>query len=106
MRTQQFIIQTKTTTDDGIGGKNTNWSPWGIVRGYIDMLTGGDDNPQNNAFVEESTHILILPEFTSGITDNMRVIDAMGRWYHITYSDDPVGQSHHNEIYLKYAGVI
>jgi len=100
-----FVIKQKTSTSDNIGGVSETWSDVMMIHGYIDMLTGSDQNTTQNAFVEQSTHILIVPTHTDGIIDKMRVVDAMGRYYDITYVDDPVGQKHHLEIYLKYGGV-
>lgn len=102
---QSYLIKQKTTSDDGIGGKTFAWSDVTTVNGYVDMLTGTDQNGVQNAFVEQSTHVLIIPIYTDGITDKMRVVDAYGRYYDITFVDDPVGQRHHNEVYLKFGGV-
>ena len=102
---QEFKIQVMDQVDNGIGGFNEDWAEFKTVQGYIDLLTGTDLNTLQNAFTEQSTHILIVPEFTPGITDDMRVVDGAGRYYTITYVDDPVGQGHHNEIYCKYGGV-
>lgn len=101
---QEFEIQSQIEVDDELGGSIVQWNYWGKVEGYIDMLSGSDLHSLQNAITEESTHILIIPIFTEGITDGMRVIHN-NRYYSITYSDDPVGQRHHNEIYLKYGGV-
>lgn len=106
MITQTFTIQNQTVMDDGIGGKTTTWGNWGTVDGYLDLISGTDENTIQNAFTERSTHILIIPEFKPGITDKMRVIDSAGRAYNVSYSDDPVGQGHHNEVYLTYSGVV
>lgn len=102
---QSYLIKQKTPSDDGIGGKTFTWSDVMTVSGYLDMLTGTDQNAVQNAFVEQSTHVLIIPTFTEGITDKMRVVDAYGRYYDIAFADDPVGQRHHNEVYLKFGGV-
>lgn len=103
---QPFEIQKKTQTDDSIGGFIEEWKEFVIVEGYIDLLTGTDQNNVQNAFVEDSTHVLIIPKYTEGITDNMRVVDSDNRYYSITYSDNPVGINHHNEIYLTFGGVL
>lgn len=103
---QEFKIQVMDQVDNGIGGFNEDWVTFKAVQGYIDLLTGTDLNTLQNAFIEQSTHILIIPEFTPGITDDMRVVDETNRYYTITYVDDPVGQHHHNEIYCKYGGVV
>lgn len=103
---QEFKIQVMDQVDNGIGGFNEDWAVFKAVQGYIDLLTGTDLNTLQNAFIEQSTHILIIPEFTPGITDDMRVVDETNRYYTVTYADDPVGQGHHNEIYCKYGGVV
>lgn len=99
-----FDIEQKVQVDDGIGGMIEIWDVFKPVQGYIDLVTGTNLNTIQNAFIEQSTHILVIPTFTKGITDDMRVVDSNGRIYGITYSDDPVGVGHHNEIYCKYEG--
>lgn len=91
---------------DGLGGLIDDWGLFKTVSGYLDLLTGTDSNLTQNAFVENSTHILVVPDYVSGITDKMRVVDAIGRMYEITYSDDPVGVHHHIELYLKFGGEV
>lgn len=98
----QEIIGQKT---DGIGGLIDDWGLFQRVSGYLDLLTGSDDTNQQNAFTEDSTHILVIPQFTDGITDKMRVMDSNNRIYAITYSDNPVHVKHHTELYLKFEGV-
>lgn len=103
---KSFAIQEYTSIDDGIGGTIKAWTTKITVEGYIDLISGTDRHSMQNAFTEESTHILIIPHFTKGVADDMRVVDKDRRFYHITYSDDPMSQQHHNEIYLKYGGVL
>ncbi|MER2001294.1 MAG: phage head closure protein [Carnobacterium inhibens] len=99
-----FDIEQKTSVDDEIGGTFEEWAVFKLVKGYIDLVTGTDLNTLQNATIEQSTHILIIPIFIKGITDDMRIVDSNGRIYGITYSDDPVGIGHHNEVYCKYEG--
>ncbi|WHK92585.1 head-tail adaptor protein [Enterococcus faecalis] len=101
-----FLQEVKGQKPDGLGGLIDDWGLFKEVSGYIDLVTGTDETTKQNVFVEESTHILIIPEFIEGITDNMRVVDQTNRYYDITYSDNPVGIKHHNEIYLKFEGVL
>lgn len=103
---QEFVIQEYADVDDGAGGFVGSWNDLLTVEGYIDMMSGTDLSGIQNAITEESTHILIIPAYTLGITDAMRVVDKDKRYYTITYADDPVGQQHHNELYLKYGGVV
>jgi len=103
---QSFTIEEYTQDDDGIGGVFETWAKFKTVKGYLDLVTGTDINAVQNAIIEQSTHVVIIPSFTTGITDKMRIVDVDNRWYSITYADDPVGQHHHNELYVKYGGVI
>ena len=103
---QTFEIEVMAQVDDGIGGFTENWAPFKTVQGYLDLITGTDLNTLQNAFTEQSTHVLIIPKFTTGITDKMRVVDSQNRYYTITYADDPVGVGHHNELYIKFGGVL
>ena len=102
----RFLIQAKTQADDGIGGFAEDWSDLKEVFGYLDLVTGTDLNSVQNAIIEQSTHVLILPEFISWVTADMRIVDSLKRYYTITYADDPMGVHHHNELYCKFGGVI
>ena len=102
----RFLIQAKTQADDGIGGFTEDWSDLKEVFGYLDLVTGTDLNNVQNAIIEQSTHVLILPEFISWVTADMRIVDDQKRFYLITYADDPMGVHHHNELYCKFGGVI
>ena len=102
----RFLIQAKTQADDNIGGFTEDWSDLKEVFGYIDLVTGTDLNSVQNAIIEQSTHVLILPEFISWVTADMRIVDSLKRYYTITYADDPMGVHHHNELYCKFGGVI
>lgn len=104
---QTFRIQQKIQTDDDIGGFNELWSDFTTLDGYIDLVNGTDINTVQNAYTEQSTHILVIPEYpvATTITDEMRVIDSVGRFYVVNYVDDPVGVHHHLEIYLTFGGV-
>lgn len=100
---QTFRAQKRKETTDGLGGSDETWgytlSP---IRGYLDMSSGTDKNGAHFAEVEQSTHILIIPDYFEGLTDDMRIVDSKGRAYQITYVDDPVGIGHHLEVYLEY----
>lgn len=101
-----FVIQVEKSVPDGINGHRKAWVEVTNVEGFLDLITGTNLNPVQNAFIEDSTHILIIPNFVPGITDKMRIVDQHNRFYLITYADDPVGVGHHNEVYCKYGGVI
>lgn len=101
---QTFKVEQNNKAPDGIGGYVDNWELFKTIDGYLDMLTGTDLNSVQNAITEQSTHVVVTLEYYAGITDQMRIVDDAGRLYTITYSDDPVGINHHNELMLNYAG--
>lgn len=103
---QTFEIEAMTQVHDGIGGFTEGWAEFKKVQGYLDLITGTDLNTLQNTFTEQSTHVLIIPQYTDDITDKMRVVDSKNRYYTITYADDPVGVGHHNELYIKFGGVL
>lgn len=105
---QTLSIIGQRQTDDGIGGVTTTEDILLLVKGYIDAVGTGTDAPSQytKGFIEQSTHVAIIKPIPKAlvITDKMRLADANGRHYDITFVDDPVGINHHLEVYLKYTG--
>lgn len=99
-----FSIMQKARIDDGIGGFTYSFTKLKDVQGYIDLMNGTDLATKQNALIQESTHLAIIPDFTQGmgITADMELIDDMGKTYVITYADDPVNAHHHWELYLTF----
>lgn len=89
-------------------GTTETWAVEGGLTGWLDMLTGSDlpSGSGDNAFVEESTHVLITDGMPATVPTNADriVTDVLGRVFHVTYVDDVTGVGHHLEIYLRHAG--
>ena len=104
---QAFTIERPTHVYDPLG-TTTTWDDAGKVNGWIDLLTGTDlpTGGSDNAFVEESTHVLITDGMPDVIPTDADVIrrDSTGRAFHVTYVDDVTGVGHHLEIYMRRAG--
>lgn len=99
------MIQSLVDQPDGMGGTIRDWVDSQVLHGYLDLVSGSNQQHAiHNAQIEESTHILIVPEYQLEVMDKMRVVDQNSRKYTITYVDNPVGINHHLEIYLKFAG--
>lgn len=84
-------------------GSTEEWAELGEVRGWLDLITGTDlpTGGGENAFVEESTHVLItdgIPTLT--LTDADRIV-SHGVVFNITYVDDVTQVGDHLEIYLR-----
>lgn len=99
-----FKVQDYIETDDELGGITQEYQDVYTGEGYLDLLSGTNQNQIQNATIEQSTHVLICDYFEnyqSKIKDKMYVVLG-GRRYLITYVDDPVQAHDHLEIYLKY----
>lgn len=102
---QSFEIQEMVTEDDGLGGVVPEWKHYGYYKGYLDLSNGTNQSSVQNAIIEQSTHVLIIPgKFDNKPKDKMRVIDGEGRYYTVNYVDDPLGQGHHLELAMTYGG--
>lgn len=107
LKLQLFNLQKKEQKPDGIGGFNHVWSTSNELSGFLDLVTRTNQPSIQNASIESSTHVLIVPDYPSyPVTDKMRIVDSANRWYTITYVDDPVGQGRHLELYLTFGGVL
>lgn len=96
------LIAIREEQSDGMGGTiGEAYRPIMVVHGVLDLLEGSDRANEQNALTENSTHVLVVLEYTEGITDQMCVVDRHGRVYDITYSDDPADQQNHNELLLS-----
>lgn len=93
---------------DGMGGYTQTKTLRGSLRGYLDMLTADDNQAIQNAHIEDSKFVIVIKK-----TDNAQpwafipkkgdaVQDALGRWYVVTFCDDPVGVGHHLEVLLDF----
>lgn len=99
---QSFNLYETRQTDDGMGGYSEKLKLYTTIRGYLDLSTGSNRNFNREiAIVEESTHVLILPQYRDDLNNRMIVEDGQGKKYRITHIDDPVGVKHHLEIYLE-----
>ncbi|AIM64205.1 hypothetical protein WS105_0615 [Weissella ceti] len=105
--TRLFILQKKQQTPDGIGGFSHDWQKSGELLAYLDLIAGSNQPSIQNASIEGSTHILMVPDVPEYmVTDQMRIVDTTNRWYTITYVDNPMGQNNHLEIYVTFGGVL
>lgn len=100
---QIYKVFKKDYQSDGYGGSKETLTDTGVsLHGYLDLLSGTNRalNSQN-AIIEESTHVLVVPAFRDDLNDREFIKDQAGRLYKITYIDNPVGVGHHLEIFLS-----
>ena len=100
----RFLVKQLKQVEDGIGGYVESYQTIYMGSGFLDLMTGTNENTVENASVEESTHILVtewFEEHNQVIQANM-IVDFSDTRYRITYVDNPTGYDDHLEIYLKY----
>ncbi|MCW6664519.1 phage head closure protein [Aerococcaceae bacterium NML191219] len=102
---KKFLVQKRRNQKSKTGGAVLEWVDVTEVCGYLDMLDGSVHNPIQNALVQSSSHVLVVPEYQTGIEMGMRIVFE-GKLYQITYVDNPVNLDHHLEIYCKYDGKV
>ncbi|EPY2274506.1 head-tail adaptor protein [Clostridium sporogenes] len=101
-RASSFSVMGITKKDNGIGGFMEEEGELFKVLGFLDLLSGDEANT-NNAFIQESSHILIT-DFREDINTKYWIVDSKNNKYDITLVDDPVSMHDHLEIYLKFMG--
>ncbi|KEH93226.1 phage head completion protein [Clostridium botulinum] len=101
-RAPSFSVTGIIKKDNGIGGHIEKEEELFKIQGYLDLLTGDETNT-NNAFIQESSHILIS-DYREDISNKNWIIDSKNNRYNIVLVDDPVSMHNHLEIYLKFIG--
>lgn len=98
-----YTVWGNTRIDNGIGGHTETPKELFSINGYLDLITG-DERITYNAFMEESTHVLLTDYRTDIKRKEHWITDDNGNRYDITLVDDPVNMHKHLEIYLKFVG--
>lgn len=105
-RSPSFSVMGIVKKDNGIGGHIEVEEELFTIQGYLDLAQGFGANGENtnlNAFLQESTHILIT-DYREDIKNKNWIIDSKNNRYDIVLVDDPVSMHDHLEIYLKFIG--
>lgn len=99
-----FSVFTKgTPVPNGIGGSTIPETASFTIHGFLDMLTGTDirGNVVNNAYIIDSSHVL-LTDIDTRLQKGLRIDEtATGTKYRVIYVDNPVSLGKHLEVYLK-----
>lgn len=99
----EYCVWGITQVDNGIGGFIETPRELFKIKGYLDLLSG-DERTNNNAFMEESTHILLTDYRADIKRKDYWLMDKNNIRYDITLVDDPMNFNNHLEIYLKFIG--
>lgn len=98
---------------DGIGGTTQMDVSRGTMNGYLDMLTGDDEQAMQKGHIEQSTHVIVVRPIDNGnllpfMPLKGDLVKFQGKDFVVTYVDDPVGVGHHLEVFLdnSVAGVV
>lgn len=89
-----------------IGEAINEWSDAVVFYGWLGMQSGDSKYSTYDAKIAEASHVLVC-DFDQRICDlsdqNTRVV-IKGKFYDVTYIDNPDELDEHLEIYLRFVG--
>lgn len=97
-------LEIKTTKNNSIGEPVETWTPYAVLKGFLDLMSGGADYQNYNAKIQESTHVFIGDYVPINLQESECRLVVDGKPYEITLIDNPMELNKHIEIYLKYTG--
>lgn len=99
-------IRVSTSIKNKIGENIHKWATVHSQKGFLDLSSGDSKYINNNAKIQESTHVFICDYFVIDkrvkAESSIMVIDGLR--YDVMLIDDPMGLHQHYEIYLKFTG--
>lgn len=97
------ILREKETGEvDELNQPVVDYQPVYRLDGYLDLITGSDEQAYQNSLLESSSHLFISEDMSFSIESTDRLKDLKtGLIYEITFVDDPMGLGDHYEIYCK-----
>lgn len=96
----EILKKEKTGRKNSLNQEIEEWTSLYKIDGYMDMLSG-DEAMSTNAFIQESSHVLITWDVEKTITNRDQIQDLSGQLFEITYVDNPMGLGKMYEIYCK-----
>lgn len=101
-----LIFEIKREVDTGeVDELNDPIFDWRVVHrplGYLDMMTGSDEQTYQNSLLATSSHVFITEDTSFEILSTDRIYNPRtGIEYEITFVDNVMELSDHLEIYCK-----
>ena len=95
------VLRQGTTEKNAMGQVTSDYAPYGLVEGYMDMLSG-NEAISSNSLIEESSHVLITWDIDSDITNMDRIENPRTKEvYEITFVDNVMELGQLLEVYCK-----
>jgi SPP1 family predicted phage head-tail adaptor len=95
--TMDIVVQRKTSTSNGFGGRSATWAEHTEFKGYIDYASGREEEIAGQKEVDNATHILLC-ETGQDIEQFDRVV-CDGKTYNVLHIDTP--KNNHMEVLLE-----
>lgn len=93
-------VHRKVVTDrNSLGELVYSFEKAAEIDGFLDLISGDRSNLQN-AEIEQSSHLFITFDFSQELTIDERLF-YKGKYYEITFVDNPMELNDHLEVYLK-----
>lgn len=92
----------ETGEKDELNQPVVEWRTVHKLLGWLDMITGSDEQTYQNSLLATSSHIFLTEDTSFEILSTDRILNPRsGIEYEITYVDDVMELSDHLEIYCK-----
>lgn len=92
----------KQVGENNLGEPIFDYDTFKTLDGWLDLLSGSDEQQYQNSMLATSTHIFITEDTSDEILNTDRLYDVKNEIeYEITYPDNVMGLNHHYEIYCK-----
>ena len=93
-------VHRKVVTDrNSLGELVYSFEKVAEIDGFLDLISGDRSNLQN-AEIEQSSHLFVTFDFEKELTINDQLV-YNGKFYEITFVDNPMELNDHLEVYLK-----
>lgn len=98
----EILREKKTGKFDERNNPIVEWLVVHELSGFMDMITGSDEQTYQNSLIATSQQVLISEDVSFPVLTTDRIRNPRtGVEFEITFVDDPMELEHHLEIYCK-----
>ena len=98
----EILREVETGEKDELNQPIVDWETVHTCNGWLDMMTGSDEQQYQNSLIATSSHVFITEDTSFKVESTDRIYNLRtGLTFEITYVDDVMELADHLEIYCK-----
>ena len=98
----EILREVETSEKDELNQPIVDWETVHTCDGWLDMMTGSDEQQYQNSLIATSNHVFITEDTSFKVESTDRIYNPRtGLTFEITYVDDVMELADHLEIYCK-----